>query len=59
LIDPILKARSALVRKYPANRALFPDGIGSWYRFQEWTDAGVFVGSGQPPGTQKKAGTDR
>jgi hypothetical protein len=50
MIDPILSARAALVRRYRTNPNLYPDGIGAWYHPEEWTDDGRFVGSGTPPG---------
>jgi hypothetical protein len=50
MIDPILSAHAALVRRYRTNPNLYPDGIGAWYHPEEWTDDGRFVGSGTPPG---------
>ena len=42
-------ARSKLVKAYRENPRLWPDGIdtkwGRWYRAEEWTDEGGFLGA--------------
>jgi hypothetical protein len=34
--DSLAESRARFVRRYRANRASWPDGIGAWYRPQDW-----------------------
>lgn len=51
--DILTLNRGALVRKYRANPRAFPDGIDSkynrWYRAEDWTNGGEFIGTDLPP----------
>jgi hypothetical protein len=51
-----LKARSTVVRKYRAKPQLWPDGIDRpgmrWYRPEDWTRDGKYVGPEDGPGTR-------
>lgn len=50
--ERLMRDRSALVKAYRDHPASWPGGIDSrydrWYRAEEWTDAGVFVGAAKP-----------
>ena len=37
---PVELARQELVRRYRQHPQGWPDGIGGWYRPEEWTDGG-------------------
>jgi hypothetical protein len=41
------EARSKGVRLYRANPRPWPDGIGAWYRAEDWTDEGELIATGE------------
>jgi hypothetical protein len=41
------EARSKGVRLYRANPRPWPDGIGAWYRAEDWTDSGELIATGE------------
>jgi hypothetical protein len=40
-------SRSAFVRQYRADPRSWPDGIGAWYRADDWLDDGTLVATGE------------
>ena len=43
----LLEARGRLVRQYRANRGPWPQGIGAWYRAEDWSDSGELLADGE------------
>jgi hypothetical protein len=39
--------RSKLVRMFRENPRPWPDGIGAWYRAEDWDDSGVLLATGE------------
>jgi hypothetical protein len=46
-LELLHEARSKGVRLYRANPRPWPDGIGAWYRAEDWTDDGVLIAEGE------------
>ena len=42
----LLEARSHIVARYRGG-SMWPDGIGAWYRPEDWTDAGDLTATGE------------
>src|SRR5215472_7011926 len=43
--ERLLEARKWVVKRYRQHAASWPDGIGAWYKPEEWTDTGEYLGA--------------